>query len=717
MKKVLSFLLVIFVMLASTPMCVFAETSEKITLSADVERLLYCPDDTVNVNINLSNNASGIACFRAKLCYDSENLTFDKAVCNAPETDDGKSLSINYSVQSGYIQILWDIDSDVSNYCKSGTVATLTFKVNTAAENKDYVFDVEYIDGARYVFSENFNDTYWEYITDVACLSDSMTINTGIPTQLYFENTPTGAYAGESVTLHIAFSGDGLYIFNAKLHFDAETYTVTECAGLNSALNLTYNVKDGYINLLWDCQSPENFSANEAIAEITFDVSGSAAKGTSKFELEYIDAVSIDLSSGVAVNRAYFNGFSCEVPLLNEKVPVNFTLNRGNGESETVVRYAGETLILPDTGFVDKNWYTSDSASIESIYTETVCPNVNTVLYSSAVAVDYSGHDAIVPYRFSQDFSVVKEGSDENLRFVSGTPSETLRMFRLSKVEDNVTYKLSVKYKASLTSEMGFGIAGATGNNMYVNTSFFEGDGSTAVYSINDSTDGYVTADIFFTASLKGTVTEQSSCDDIKNVNGNNWAYLTLINPDDSASNEILISELTLTKIGEAISVGGASLLNDSGYNAAENKQAIRYYFGYNTVTKQGADGEQILNIVIGDKDYEIVSRGFLYRNGAVDKYVTANSVTKEGMTYTAAANSTDIITKEKHENFNLCWEYNNETGKLCFSTYISGYTQTMYDYKLMVRGFVTFKDEAGNEFTVYSSTVNRSVNGIMSCF
>lgn len=713
MKKALSFLLVLCLIFTALPFCVSAADSDPVTLSADVERLLYYPGDTVSVNIDLSNNTSGIAVFRGKLYYDSDNLTFKEAVCTAPaSTEDGDALSVTHGNRQGYLQILWDIEGNVTNYYQNGTIATVYFTVNEDAENKDYVFDFEYIDGARYVFGENFSDTKWEYVTDVATGSDTMTVNTLIPTQLYFDNVPTGAYAGESITLDIAYSTSaGLYIFNSRLHFDADSYTLTECVSANDSLNLSYNVKDGYINLLWDNKNPENFTENTVIATVTFAVNVDAVQSTSSFELEYIDAVSIDLQSEVQVTSAYFNAFSCSFPLLvGERVPVNIILNRGNGESETVVRYAGENLVLPDTGFVDKTWYTSDAAAIESIYTETICPSEETVLYSSAGAVDYSGNDMIVPYRYSQDFSVVKENDTETLHFASAGTSEVVRMFRLSKVEDNVTYKLTVKYKADIETGLGFGVAGATGNNMYVNTSCFEGDASTAIYNVTDTENIYTTADIYFTASLKGTVESQSVSDDAKSVNGNGWAYLILVSPD-AAANEIWISELSLTEIGEVITVGGASLLNDTGYSAAENKQAIRYYFGYNTVADQNAD----LNIVIGDKSFEIVARGFLYRNGAVEKYVDDNSVTKEGMNYTAADGSSDIVTQRKTQDFNHCWEYNEESGELCFSTYINGYTETMYNYKLMVRGFVTFRDDKGNEFTVYSTTINRSVSGMMS--
>ncbi len=723
MKKALSFLLVLCLIITAIPfnLSAVADTNV-IKLSADVQRLLYCPEDTVSVNINLSNNADGIAALRGKLLYDRENLTFENIVCNPPvDSDSSCSLSISHESKNGYIQILWDStdgNGNISNYTLSGTIATVTFTVNKDAQNKDYTFDINFMDGTRYVFDETGRVPVWEYI-DVETSGDTMTVNTDLPTKMFFDNIPTGAYAGETVTLDVALSGnEGMYIWNSKLHFDPSIFTVTNCVSANDDLNLEYNVKNGYINLLWDNKNPTDFTENTKIASITFAVAEDFDETSARFELEYVDAAKIDESAQFYLSTVYFNAFSCKIPLLTgERIPVNITLHRADGESETVERYAGETLILPDTNFVDKNWYTSDAASVEDIYNETICPAESIELYSSARAVDYSGNDKIVLYRYSQDFSVEKDSGTETLHFASQGVSEITRMFRLSKVEDNATYKLTVKYKASVKTEMGFGIAGANGNNMYMNTSYFEGDESTVIYNIKN-TDSYIEADIYFTASLKGVVTDQSTSDDIKSSNGCDWAYLTLLDSAETGTNEIWISQLTLTKIDNAINVGGARLLTEQAYTA-ENKQAIRFHFSYNTVVSETESGENTLKLLLGDKSFEIVARGFLFRNGAVDKYADEcdeHFVTKEGMTYKAAQFSSDseLIYRVKTENFEECWNYDQNTGVLDFSTYIAGYTEDMYNRKLMVRGFVTFKDEAGNEFTVYSSTINRSVNGML---
>ena len=710
MKKALSIFLTICLIFTALPMFVMAEQSSEIVLSADVERILYCPTDTVKVNINLTGNTEGVAALRSKLNYDSENLTLTDVVSVANDSFENR-VSVTYSDHNGYAQILWDVidddTGDFSNYIADGTIATVYFTVNKDAENKDYSFDLEYLDGVRYTYSET---TYWEYITEVKVSSDSMTVNTDISSQLYFDDVPTGTYPGESVTLKVALnSEDGLYIFNSKLHYDKNNFTLTDCVTADDSLSLSYNDMDGYVNLLWDSTSVGNFIGEGAVATVTFKVNENAATGTARFELEYVDAVSIDLSNGVSVNNALFNTYHCEFPLLSERVPVAFTLNRGNGATETITLYAGETLSLPDTNFFDKAWYTSPSATVESVYSEEICPENGVTLYSSAYAVDYTD-DPISNLCHSSDFAIEKEGETESLYYSSlSADSSTIEMFRLGKVQDNVTYKLSVKYKAELSGELGFNVGAGNGNNMYVNQSIFEGDTNTVIYSATD-TDDYKTADIYFTASLKGTVSEQTASDDVKYINGNGWVYILVVG-DYNTDNKIWISDISLTEIGNVITPGGASLLIDEAYSAAENKQAIRYYFSYNTVADE--QNPNTLRIKIGNENYEIISRGFLYRNGALNKYADDKSVTKEGMNVTAAKGSADIITQAKTSEFNQCWEYNKENGELCFSTYISGYSENMYDYKLMVRGFVTFRDEAGNQFTVYSSTINRSVNGM----
>ncbi len=707
MKKALALLLVLCLIFTASPLCVGA-LSSNLSITANIEREIYYPGDTFTVTLDLSNTTDGFSSIRGKLIYDSESITLNTFNCNAlKDAENNSTLSASYSQQDGYIQIMWTAGPGLVNYYLDGVIAELEFTVNEKADNKTYTFNFEYLDGTRYVYGENFKETDWVYVENVETNGDSFIVNTDIDSMLYFKDAPTGAYLNEKVSLNIAFSGKtGLYIFKAKLSYDKTSFEFENCQLKNSSLNFEYTEKDGYLILLFDNNNPENFNEEGIIATVTFAVKEDAVLSDTTFSLEYVDAVTIDLSNGVLVEKAYFNALSCQFPILYERNPITATFYRGNEESEEVIFYTGEKLVLPDTNFIDKKWYTDSGAAVGSIYTAEICPEENFILYSSACAVD--NDDLLVAYRYNQQFSIVKENEKELLSYASSEDSETARMFRLDKLTDNATYKLTVTYKADIKGGLGFNIVGATGDNMYPNYSCFEGDINTSVYNVVSAPD-YKTVDIFFTASLKGTVEDESAGDDIKNVNGNDWAYLVLIDQNSNDSDSILIRDLEITEIENALNIGGASLLTEKGYTAAENTQAIRYYFSY--TTSEDNDGAKIR---LGDKTYTIAKRGFLYRNGATSKYVGENSVTKEGMNVTAAKNNQDIIVKSKSTELNKCYLYDYNTNNLCFSTYVSKYTEDMYSLKLMVRGFVTLTDDDGNEFTIYSAPINRSVNGMM---
>ena len=708
MKKALALLLVLCLIVTALPLCVGA-VSSNLSITANIEREIYYPGDTFTLTLNLSNNADGFSSLRGKLIYDSKNITLSGFKCNTDkDTENGSTLSASYSKQGGYIQIMWTAGSGLVNYSLDGVIAELKFTVNKKADNKTYNFYFEYLDGTRYVYGEDFKETDWVYVENVETKNDSFIVDTTIDSTLYFKDAPTGAYLNEDVSLDIAFSGEiGLYIFKAKLNYDKTSFEFKGCQSKNSSLNFDYTLKDGYLILLFDSNNTQNFNEEGVIATVTFGVKENATLSNATFGLEYVDAVTINLSNGVSIEKPYFNTISCQFPILSERVPVTATFYRGNGDVTTLTLYKDEKLVLPDTNFVDKKWYKNKGASVDSIYTDTICPAEDFTLYSSACAVD--NNDPLVALRYNQQFNIVKENEKEVLSYSSGEESNTARMFRLDKLTDNTTYKLTVTYKANIENSLGFNIVGATGDNMYVDYSCFEGYLNTSIYEIVPTSD-YKTVDIFFTASIKGTVAEQSAGDDIKDVKGNGWAYLVIIDENQSDNDSILIRDLEITEIKNALNIGGASLLTDEGYAAAENTQAIRYYFSY--TTSKDEDGAKIR---LGNKFYTIAKRGFLYRNGATDKYADENSVTKEGMNITAAENNSDIIVKSKSTELNKCYLYDYDTNNLCFSTYVSKYTKEMYSLKLMVRGFVTLIDEEGNEFTIYSAPINRSVSGMMA--
>jgi len=252
--------------------------------------------------------------------------------------------------------------------------------------------------------------------------------------------------------------------------------------------------------------------------------------------------------------------------------------------------------------------------------------------------------------------------------------------------------------------------------------SFLE-DGK-AFHTVSEDTNGFVTATFYITADLPAELTASSNgLDDIKTSGENCGLYLALGKAAGNA--EIAIKKTTVEKIGEVIGTTGASVLTDA---AAQQKgsQAIRYYFNYKT-QNEGAD------IVIDSESYEIVERGIIITKGAIGKYGSFNSSDSKYYYYTlgdsqygyvsdhfninlgeanAVSNSGIFTVKSvSGEDLKKMWSLDGDT--VTFSNYLVNIPEAAYNNKFLVKGFVTFKDADGNEHTIYSKTVNRSVNGI----
>ena len=204
---------------------------------------------------------------------------------------------------------------------------------------------------------------------------------------------------------------------------------------------------------------------------------------------------------------------------------------------------------------------------------------------------------------------------------------------------------------------------------------------------------------MFVTTDLIGTLT-QSAGDDLKTVLGD-YIYLSIKDNDNDGASSLYISEIEVTDIGNVISTDGASKLIDEAAISSKN-QALRYYFNY--VTDDG------YNIYIDSIPYTVVERGFIYVNGNFDSY-TDNGAMTEGTGSLTLNGQEGLLSVPKSEDLSTCWEYDTTASEMTYSTYVKGFIQND-SKKLMVRGYVKFLVD-GQEMTVYSNTVNRSVEGI----
>jgi hypothetical protein len=412
------------------------------------------------------------------------------------------------------------------------------------------------------------------------------------------------------------------------------------------------------------------------------------------------------------------------------------TLNRC-GVTETVQVEEGTEFTLPDTEFTDTSWWSNEAANqkgrfvgyegekvtvtkdityytAETYYNTLVEAN-NKVIYRNWTGLETAKED--FSYFYKTDTSANAWAYDGSTRVCT----------RLGVVEENISYRISVTYKAKTSTDIGFYMlttnitnSGSTIRN------YLEGGKAFHVVEAGTDTNGWTTATFYITADLPGEITESTNgLDDTKTSGANCGLYLTLGKDSGSNNVEIAIKETKVEKLCEVVGATGASVLTDAAAQEA-GKQAIRYYFNYKT-ENEGAD------IVIGSQSFEVVERGFIITNGAINNYGCLN--TTDNKYYYYSAGNSDYGYATEHFTINLSeakdfanigtlsvksvsdddlkkmWSLDGDT--VTFSNYLINIPEAAYNAKFIVKGYVTFKDADGNEHTVYSKTVNRSVNGI----
>jgi len=296
--------------------------------------------------------------------------------------------------------------------------------------------------------------------------------------------------------------------------------------------------------------------------------------------------------------------------------------------------------------------------------------------------------------------------------------TELWNMYRVptAALVNGKTYKATVTYKAPVAPN-GISIQFTTGNDVsaVADNNYLD---NLEVQQTNE----WVTKTVYFVANLPTTVTKATDgLDDTFTVKSN----LLYINPyseikeADIVDNagvlefaegkrpELYISDITVEAVDDALTVGGAACLKDE-VAEAQGEQAIRVFFNYKT----NANGTKI---VIDGKEFNIVSRGVIYKNG--DRYTLNNTfdlINSQKSSEFNVDNNAYICKKES--NFTNCWKYDEESGMLTFSNYIVDFDlEAQLDTRLIARGFVEYEGEDGATHILYSAAINRSVNGIKS--
>ncbi|MEE0945798.1 MAG: hypothetical protein U0M42_03075 [Acutalibacteraceae bacterium] len=300
----------------------------------------------------------------------------------------------------------------------------------------------------------------------------------------------------------------------------------------------------------------------------------------------------------------------------------------------------------------------------------------------------------------SKDYQTTEAGKLAQLKDHYNKPTQ---IFRMGKAVDGHTYKVSFSIKADkIEADMSVHFASGIQNNIWGVTSWLGSFYDIKAEKIVAGETWYdFTYYITYDAAANKTTAVAGFDDSKEAIREYFYIYFnqTITSHDTTGcDNQIYFADFEYVDLGAAVGKGGASVLKE----ADNGRQAMRFYFSYET-----DDGS---TIKLGDEEFEVVERGFVYTNGAIGKYTNASGQ-YTGL-FRPTNNNGTVKYSAKTENFNECWS--NENGVMTFSTYVKGFTESLMDSKLIVKGYVTFKDANGKLYTVYSENTNRSVNGII---
>ena len=198
-----------------------------------------------------------------------------------------------------------------------------------------------------------------------------------------------------------------------------------------------------------------------------------------------------------------------------------------------------------------------------------------------------------------------------------------------------------------------------------------------------DAVDGVQTETVYITVPEKVADNELSCLTICFNSIGRD-------NTDSGNKIQITVESLDIKKIdyGNALTFDGASILTDE-IMEENGSQAMRVFFSYN-INENG-------KIVLNGDEKNIVARGIMLK-------ATDNEVSLEQKN----AGKNGIINVMNTENLDKCWSYDEATGKVTFSMYITGFNEND-ERSISMRSYIVTEDG----ITVYSKIRSRSVKQI----
>lgn len=269
--------------------------------------------------------------------------------------------------------------------------------------------------------------------------------------------------------------------------------------------------------------------------------------------------------------------------------------------------------------------------------------------------------------------------------------------FRLGKIEDNTSYKVTFHYKSS-TPGIDIGFITADESNVYLNRTEYNDEGNHRI--VTGNADGsYRTGILYFTSSFTYTVPDDNNVNLKENENAK-FGDMLYISIEGAEGISIAFTDFTVEKI-DVLSNKGSQVLTEAAAESA-GEQALRVGYGYKAT--------DYVNVKVGNDTLTLVERGIIFKNAknTATGTKTDNGILVSPVTLMNAGNK-GHVTISKTYGFNEFWGYDEKTDETVFSGYITNFNKQ--DSRLMAaRGYIKVKDQWGNIYTLYSSDKKTSI-------
>ena len=395
----------------------------------------------------------------------------------------------------------------------------------------------------------------------------------------------------------------------------------------------------------------------------------------------------------------YVDSVTAEI-VENDKAVVAF-LGQDGRAGEYVVTSVGSTVSAPATKPASQfakhvGWYKDEA--LTTAYTATALSSGVTKVYSKW----QENTEAFDNYAYA---SVDQKAYTDSLYAHNGeityTSDGKQGYFRLGKIEDNTSYKITFNYKA-VNAGVKIAFATASELDINVNRTDYTEEGNVRVITPGEVTGSYRTAVRYLTSSFTYTVPndENVNAKDNENAVYGDMLYVTI---EGVEGDKISLDNFKVEKI-DVLSSAGSMVLTEDASNTAGG-QAMRFAFGYKS--------SDFVNVTAGADTLTLVERGIIFknaRNTATGTY-TENGVVVSPVTLANSAKKGHAVIS-KTNGFNEYWDYDSKTGEMIYSGYITDFAKQ--DKRLIsARGYIKVKDQYNNIYTLYSSDKRTTVKEV----